>query len=252
MIDTTYETAEQDQLLVHTPQRLTHPAPCTDMPAYMTEVYDWAYVNPAWVRWLDHNLVVKTLLFGNDRRLMRRYLSRIRPGMRVWQVAHVYGDLVQLAAQATGPSGCFHLTDVTPIQIEHAHRKLDALPWAQVLHQDAGLHTGEAGKTYDLICSFFLLHEVPDHWKRTIVDNMLAQIPEHGEALFVDYHRPARWQPIRAILKWVNRLLEPFAEALWDHDISHFASQPERFEWRKETVFGGVYQVVSVKHKQGA
>jgi SAM-dependent methyltransferase len=252
MIDTTYETANQDQHLARTTPNHPHTSPCTDLPAYMTEVYDWAYVDPTWVRWLDHNIVVKTLLFGNDRRLMRRYLKRIRPGMRVWQVAHVYGDLVQLAAQAAGPTGCFHLTDVTPIQIAHAHYKLDAYPWTKVIRQDAGLHAGEPDMAYDLICSFFLLHEVPDHWKRIIVDNMLAQLPDAGEVLFVDYHRPAHWQPIRYILKWVNRLLEPFAEALWQHEISHFASHPERFEWNKETLFGGVYQVVSVTRKNTA
>lgn len=244
MIDTTYETAERDAAA-----SVRHaPALSPEMPSYMTDVYDWAYVDPAWVRWLDHNLVVKTLLFGNDRRLMRRYLSRIRPGMRVWQIAHVYGDLVQLAARAVGKEGSFHLTDITPIQIAHGKHKLDALPWAHVIRQDAALHQGEDAHAYDLICSFFLLHEVPDDWKRRIVDNMLAQMPEHGEVLFVDYHRPARWQPIRYILKWVNRLLEPFAEALWDHEISHFASHAERYTWQKETIFGGVYQIVSVRH----
>jgi hypothetical protein len=51
----------------------------------MTEVYDWAYVNPRACRALDRNLVVSTLLFLNDQRLMQRYLQQIRPGMRVWQ-----------------------------------------------------------------------------------------------------------------------------------------------------------------------
>ena len=59
------------------------------LPAYMSEVYDWAYVNPRYVRWLDRNIVVRVLLFANDQRLMRAYLNEIRPGSRVWQVAHV-------------------------------------------------------------------------------------------------------------------------------------------------------------------
>lgn len=243
MIDTTYETAAQDR------ERVARTQAAPALPAYMTEVYDWAYVNPAWVRWLDHNIVVKTLLFCNDRRMMRRYLARIRPGMRVWQVAHVYGDLVRHAAERTGPSGSFHVSDVTPIQVAHARTKLAALPWAKVFHQDAALYAGAAAQPYDLICNFMLLHEVPDSWKRRIVDNMLAQLPAHGEVLFVDYHRPAWWQPVRYILKVVNHLLEPFAQALWDHEIAEFASEPERYVWHKETLFGGVYQVVSVKRR---
>ena len=81
MTDTTYETAARDLQRPHAAAKTHHVPP--NLPAYMTEVYDWAYVDPAWVRWLDHNLVVKTLLFCNDRRMMRRYLERIRPGMRV-------------------------------------------------------------------------------------------------------------------------------------------------------------------------
>ncbi len=251
MIKSSAETVEQAAELVSPASSPRTPAHRTqEVPSYMHEVYDWAYVNPAWVRWLDHNVVVKTLLFGNDRRLMRRYLERIQPGMKVWQVAHVYGDLVRLAAERTGKHGAFHLTDVTPIQIAHGKHKIGHLPWAKVIREDAALHTSTAPHHYDLICSFFLLHEVPDDWKRRIVDNMLEQIPEHGEVLFVDYHRPSRWQPVRYILHWVNRLLEPFADALWQHEISYFASKANHFEWNKETIFGGVYQIVSARKKR--
>ncbi len=38
------------------------------VPDYMLEVYDWAYVNSRNVRWLDRNLVVRTLLFAQDQR----------------------------------------------------------------------------------------------------------------------------------------------------------------------------------------
>ncbi|MEJ2794315.1 rhodoquinone biosynthesis methyltransferase RquA [Iodobacter sp. LRB] len=220
------------------------------VPDYMTEVYDWAYVNPRRVNQLDHNLVVKVLLFGNDQRLMRAYLNEIEPGMKVWQVAHVYGDLVRKVAQKTGPDGCFHLTDITPAQIEHGQRKLAIYPWAKVIRSDAA--TYQSDKTFDLICSFFLLHEVPDDKKRVIVDHMLNKMPAGGKVLFVDYHKPSAWQPIRWILKWVNAKLEPFAEALWHHEISHFASHADQYIWQKRTIFGGVYQIVTVKRKDHA
>ena len=215
---------------------------------YMKEVYDWAYVNPAYVEQLDRNLVVRVLLFFNDQRMMRAYLGKIKPGSKVWQVAHVYGDLVRKAAQKTGTDGAFWLSDATPIQVEHAHRKLDDLPQAAIWHADAAHFI--APEAPDLICSFFLLHEVPEAKKREIVNNMLAQMPKDGEALFVDYHRPAIWQPIRWILLLVNRWLEPFAEAMWHNEISSYASNPDDFIWEKRTIFGGVYQILSVRHKR--
>ncbi|KUM02349.1 rhodoquinone biosynthesis methyltransferase RquA [Chromobacterium subtsugae] len=218
-----------------------------DVPAYMTEVYDWAYVNPRKARLLDHKLVVRTLLFGNDQRLMRAYLDEIRPGERVWQVAHVYGDLVQRAAARVGEAGRFTLTDVTPIQVELAAGKLAGLPQAEVVRADAARYHTD-GKQ-DLVCSFFLLHEVPEEMKAAIVGNMLAQVAPGGRALFVDYHRPQPWQPIGWLLKWVNRALEPFAEALWNQEIRAYAREAERFDWSKRTVFGGVYQIALARRK---
>ena len=231
-----------------------HPPLATDpyyegVPDYMTEVYDWAYVNPKRVDLLDRNLVVRVLLFLNDQRLMRAYLSEIEPGMRVWQVAHVYGDLVKKAADKVGPSGAFHLTDITPAQIEHANRKLADKPWAKVIRGDAATFPGHGPEKYDLICNFFLLHEVPEDKKYQIVNNMLTQLPKGGKAVFVDYHNPAKWQPVRYILNIVNELLEPFAKALWDKEISHYAQNAERFIWEKRTFFGGVYQCLVVRHK---
>ncbi|MDR1936131.1 MAG: rhodoquinone biosynthesis methyltransferase RquA, partial [Candidatus Accumulibacter sp.] len=215
------------------------------VPGYMIDVYDWAYVDPKWARALDRGWVVSVLLFLNDQRLMRAYLDEIGEGMRVWQVAHVYGDLVTRAAKKVGPGGVFHLTDITPVQIEHAARKLAGMDWTRVIRADAASFAVE--ESYDLICSFFLLHEVPEEKKHEIVDNMLAKLPEGGKAVFVDYHNPAWWQPIRYLLKVVNRCLEPFAEAMWKNEIQHYARESERFTWRKQTFFGGVYQCVVVE-----
>ncbi|KPC49969.1 rhodoquinone biosynthesis methyltransferase RquA [Amantichitinum ursilacus] len=225
----------------------THPTPDLEpdhhgVPDYMLEVYDWAYVNSRNVRWLDRNLVVRTLLFGQDQRLMRSYLERLQPGMRVWQVAHVYGDLVQRAARRVGHSGAFHLTDVTPAQVRHARAKLESMPWANVWQSDAARFAGVGH--YDVICSFFLLHEVPEDKKFEVVNSMLNQLQPGAEAVFVDYHKPAWWQPIGWLLRGVNAWLEPFAHALWRREIYSYAHTPQLFHWHKRTFFGGVYQCV--------
>jgi ubiquinone/menaquinone biosynthesis C-methylase UbiE len=241
------QSSLSDPAVLENTRSLAAQPPLTQLPEYMNEVYDWAYISPRWVPKLDNNLIVKLLLFGNDQRLMRSYLSRIKPGMRVWQLAHVYGDLVRRAAEKCGPQGHFTLTDVTPIQLTQALQKLAGLP--SVTQQRADAAHYHAPEKQDLLCSFFLLHEVPDDWKRQIVDNMLHQLVPGAEALFVDYHNPARWQPVRYILQWVNNKLEPFAESLWEYEISHFSSRAEDFIWDKRTIFGGVYQIVSVKRR---
>lgn len=219
------------------------------VPKYMTEVYDWAYVDPKWVRFLDNNLVVRVLLFLNDQRLMRAYLNEVKEGDHVWQIAHVYGNLVSRVAKKVGSGGEFHLTDITPIQIEHANHKLAGMPWTKVVRSDAANFSGPETNAYDVICSFFLLHEVPEEKKYEIVNHMLEKLPKGSKAVFVDYHDPAKWQPIRYILKVVNHYLEPFANALWKNEIQHYAKNAASFNWHKKTFFAGVYQCVVVTHK---
>ncbi|GAA5784337.1 methyltransferase [Chitiniphilus shinanonensis] len=231
------------------PEQLQRPlqAYYDGVPNYLVDVYDWCYVNPRRARLLDRNIVVRTLLFLQDQRLMRSYLERIRPGSRVWQVAHVYGDLVTRAARKVGPHGAFHLTDITPVQVERGLLKLGRMPWARVFRSDAASFGGQG--RYDMACSFFLLHEIPEDKKREVVDHMLASLAEGGEAVFVDYHRPRPWQPIGWLLRGVNALLEPFAYALWQHEIQEYATHADDYTWEKRTFFGGVYQRVVVRKK---
>lgn len=211
----------------------------------MTCFYKWVYKSPKQARRLDRNWIVKLLLFFQDQRLVRWYLNHVKQGAKVWQVANVYGDLTCKVAQKIGPQGFFYLTDIAAAQIRRCRRKLAPYPWVKIIHTDAAKFTGQL--SYDLICSFFLLHEIPDSKKREVIDNMLNQLPKGGQAIFIDYHRPSLWHPIRYILIPINFFLEPFAKTLWQHEIQNFANNAAAYIWTKHTIFGGVYQCVIAK-----
>ncbi len=167
---------------------------------------------------------------------MRAYLERIRPCARVWQVAHVYGDLVQRAARRVEATGAFHLTDVTPAQVRHARAKLEGMPWAKVWQYDAAQFAGVG--QYDLICSFFFCCTKCRKTKKSaVVNRMLEQLAPGAEAVFVDYHKPAWWHPVGWLLRGVNAWLEPFAYALWQREIYSYAHAPQLFHWHKRTFF---------------
>jgi hypothetical protein len=91
---------------------------------------------------------------------------------------------------------------------------------------------------------YFLMHEVPDDYKRGLVDVVLNNIGPGGRAVFVDYHKPHWANPLKPVMSLVFDTLEPFAKSLWRQDIRDFASEPEEFHWRKESFFGGLYQKV--------
>ena len=211
------------------------------VPSYMQEIYAWAYLWPTSVRLLDRSQVVNAILWGNYPRLLRVALAELRPGQRVYQPACVYGDFSQRVAEALGPNGHLDVGDVAPVQVENCRRKLRACDNVRVHLWDAA---DKFFGVYDVVCCFFLLHEIPETYKHRVVDALLEAVPSGGKVVFVDYHGPHWAHPLKWIMSFVNDTLEPFAKALWVYEIASYASQPKAFSWSKQTYFGGLYQKV--------
>ncbi len=216
------------------------------IPAYLEDTYHWAYVEPRNIRLLDREPVVATILFGNNGRLRRAHLSRISQGQSVLQLAHVYGRLIPDMARKIGPHGQLDVVDIVPDQIEQARRKLRGQSQATVRIGDAA----EIGPVrYDTVSCFFLLHEVPDDKKHAVVRAALTQVKPGGQALFVDYHRPAPWHPMRGFYRQLFLKLEPFALSMWDQEIEELSTNASDFTWEKRTFFGGVFQQVIARRR---
>ncbi len=222
------------------PMRRTEPDARTPrLPEYLRKTYTWAYLHPLALRIFDRPSIVSAILWGNYHRLMDTALAEVAPGQSALQTACVYGDFSPRLAARLGPEGRLDLIDVAPIQIDNARRKLAPYPTAHLTVCDA---TAPPPGPYDRVICFFLLHEVPEDYKARIVDAVLTRVGPGGRAVFVDYHRPTTWHPLRPVMWAVFRLLEPFAMALWQHTIRDYATNAERFTWRTETLFGGLYQ----------
>ena len=209
------------------------------IPAYLREVYGWAYLNPANAGLLDRDAVVNAILWGNSRRLRHALLSEIEPGQRVLHVAHVYGCLIPELARWIGPEGHLDVVDLVPLQAALCRRKLRGLPQTRVRIADAA---DPGDDRYDAVTCFFLLHEIPDERKRAVVDALLARVVPGGRVVFVDYHEPASWHPLRGFMRRLMTRLEPFAESLWRQEIADFAGDPDAYRWQKRNYFGGLYQ----------
>lgn len=209
------------------------------IPDYLRDVYGWAYLDAANARLLDHDVVVAAILLGNSRRLRQALIGELAAGQRVLHAAHVYGRLIPDVAARVGRSGRLDVIDLVPLQAALCRRKLRGYPQARVRIADAA-RPGEG--MYDAVTCFFLLHELPDERKRAVVDALLARVLPGGRAVFIDFHRPAPWHPLRGPMRWLMRRLEPFAESLWHHEIAAFASAPGDYRWHKRTLFGGLYQ----------
>lgn len=210
------------------------------VPDYLKNVYQWAYLNPRNAKLLDRELVVNTILWGNSKRLRQAVLDEISAGDSILQAAHVYGDLIPEIAAKTGSQGHLDLVDIAPLQAALAEKKLEQFAHANVRIADASKPNQ---KQYDLVNCFFLLHEVPDDLKVSIVHQLLKSVKIGGKAIFVDYHKPALWHPLQLLMRLIFKVFEPFATSLWDMDIAVLSNDNDHFTWSKKTYFGGLYQV---------
>ena len=220
-----------------------------DIPYYLKDTYYWAYVSPRNVGLLDRDIVVSTILWGQHLRLQRAAFSEIKPGQSVLQPASVYGSFVPNLARHIGEKGRLDVIDINPIQVTSCRKKLQGLPQATIRLADA---RKPGDKLYDVVCCYFLMHELPDDYKHSVADALLKCVAPGGRLVFVDYHKPHWAHPIKPITSLVFDFLEPFAKSLWRHEIKEFAADADSFTWRKETYFGGLFQKVVAERKHGA
>ena len=208
---------------------------------YLQDTYYWAYISPRNVPLLDREIVVRTILWQQHNKLQRLAFSEIEPGQSVMQPASVYGSFGPNLAKHVGPEGNVDILDVAKIQFRSATRKLEPYPWAHAHHANC-VEWEKA--PYDVIVVYFLLHEVPDEVKHEDVDHMLGKVEVGGKVVFVDYAKPKWWHPLKLITSIVFDTLEPFAKGLWRNEIRDFAKDADRFAWRRETIFGELFQKV--------
>lgn len=224
---------------------LPFPSDQVVIPDYLRDVYHWAYLSRVGRAIFDHPLVVYAILWGNMHRLARAMTDEITPGQTVLQPACVYGNFSRVLAEAIGTKGRLVVSDVAPIQVANARRKLGHLSQATVRLADAAR---PIGGPYDVVACFFLLHEVPEDYKHRIVDALLSVVAPGGKVVFVDYHRPRPLHPLKLLMGLVFDGLEPFARDLWQKEINSYGLLANHFSWHKETFFGGLYQKVVAQH----
>jgi Methylase involved in ubiquinone/menaquinone biosynthesis len=83
--------------------------------------------------------------------------------------------------------------------------------------------------------------------QRTLAEAIRVVKPG-GKVVIVDYHKPARWHPMRPLMRLIFNKLEPFALDLWNHEIAEFMpSEGPHTLVTKHTYFGGLYQKLVLK-----
>ena len=85
---------------------------------------------------------------------------------------------------------------------------------------------------------------MPDDTKYKVINRIMMSVPVGGKAIFIEYHKPARYSPWRYMMPIVYWLLEPLAFPVWNHQITELGDPNlvKKFKWKKELRFMGLYQ----------
>lgn len=222
--------------------------PLAELPAYLVETYHWAYVTPEAIRRFERQWLVNLILWGNFTRLRDRALDsfgKVLSG-RSLQIACVYGDLTARFAARHVDESELDVIDVLPAQIANLKGKLG--PSSRVgIHLADSTALPQASASQERALLFFLLHEQPLEVRVQTLREAFRVVRPGGKITLVDYHRPAAWHPLRAVMRQVLGWLEPFALDLWKSPVeSWFPPDMPPAAMRKSTCFGGLYQIIEI------
>lgn len=211
------------------------------LPLYFKETYGWFYGNKVLCRLLDNSFCNYVLTLGRSQAIKKSLQREIRPGSKVLQLGIPFGSEIEEIADQIGMNGRYDVVDISKAAIHRARKKYEYLfPQLRFINQNAARAFRE--KDYDVVICYMLLHEVPIVEKTKIVNNALRSINPQGKVIFIDYHNPWRWHPLRYFIRMFNRLLQPFAEKMWDREVETYATRHQDFRWRKVLFGGGLYQ----------
>ncbi|MBQ2811302.1 MAG: rhodoquinone biosynthesis methyltransferase RquA [Alphaproteobacteria bacterium] len=213
-------------------------------PAYVKEIYGKVYENEKISRLLDDERIVSLITCFQQYKLIDDVTKEIATNSSVLQMGCTFGRQIEATAEKVGAYGHYVIADVLPLQIERCKSKT-VYQKINFLSQDVSKAFSEK---FDTVICYMLLHELPPATKAKVINNALNSVEEGGKVIFIDYHKPAKWNLLRFLIKPFNRLYQPFAESMWEKSIDSYAKDKECFSWRKKTYFGKMYQkVVAVR-----
>lgn len=210
------------------------------LPLYLTEIYSWLYLKPKTYNLLDNDILLNILTLGYHHLLIEELKKEISPHANILQIGGTLGNQIEQTYNSLNMLGTYSILEISPQIIELSQEKLleQHITWIQ----------GDAAKSiegsYDTIICYLLLHELPPITRSKVLKNIINALKPEGKAIFIDYHLPLPYNPLKYPIRAINRLYQPFAEELWKKSIKNLTPNAELCTWSQQTYFGNIYQKV--------
>lgn len=219
------------------------------VPAYQRIVEGEVYLNPKKCARRDNNISCMLRTFFQYKKLVAETVQELKKDQKVLQVGVVDGSEMDEVAMSLGAYGQYDIIDVNPMQIDRVTEKYWKLYQNMKLYKK-DIASVDKGEGYDAVICFMVLSTVPSQTKSHIINQALRLAKVGGKVIFVDWHNPEEYHPLRYVVRMYNRLYHPFVERLWDRSIASYAKPEQRnlFDWKRTTYFGQMFQkTVAIK-----
>lgn len=212
----------------------------TSTPAYIRDIYPWLYLNTSLYDILNHKWIQNILTLGYHNILINELTKEISSKSKILQIGVTLGDQITQTSFSLNNRGRYTILDILPNIIKKCENKHEHLR----INYICANATKPFKEDYNTIICYMLLHELPPITRQKVINNILSALPIGGKAIFIDYHLPSSYNPLKYIIRAFNRLYQPFAEALWKTAIKEMTPLKENYSWSKQTYFGGIYQKI--------
>ena len=212
----------------------------TNIPPYLKNIYAWLYLKPQIYKFFNNDILLNILTLGYHHILTEELKKEISPHASILQIGMTLGSTTKKTFDTLNALGSYTIIDIVPQLLEIGQEQhIDKhITWIQ----------GNASQTikgsYDTIICYMLLHELPPLTRSKLLENVVNVLAPEGKVIFIDYHLPSSYNPLKYIIRAVNRLYQPFAEDLWKKSIRDLTPNADLCTWSQQTYFGGIYQKV--------
>ncbi|MFV0625738.1 MAG: methyltransferase [Alphaproteobacteria bacterium] len=214
------------------------------LPMHVKKIYP-VYANKKVSKFLDSDKILNLLTFGNRKKLVQSLLREIEQSADYIQIGVTFGSQIEKVADKIGYYGNYHLVDVSKVQIERIKDKYKGIQQNINFSNQNGL--AKIPFQYDGVICFMLLHQLPPHTRKKLVNNLLSSVKDRGKVIFIDFHKP-NGKILSKFTQAFHRLYNPFAEDLINQEIFDSAENKDAYFWNKSVMFDGAYQkVVAIK-----
>lgn len=221
-------------------------------PFYMEFFYNKIYGSASACAKNDSSWRCQMKMFGQYKKMVNTVTAELKKGANVCQLGINFGNLIDEVALAIGSSGIYDIVDINPLEIKRISNKYGDLYKQITLINDNAVSLKSEAIRDNVIC-FMLLSMIPDSHKKKVIDNALSMLKPEGKAIFIDWAKPKKYNPLGWILKFYQRLYNPLAEGLQEKSLKKWSAlgSTDEFVWRQTTYLGGLLQKVVVTRRKG-